>query len=376
MVKLSKDQQKSLDKVTEGINKKFGNGSIMRLGDQMQKFQVEVVSTGSLNLDRALGGGIPLGRSIELYGPQMSGKTTLLNHIIREAQKKYETKLCAIVDAEHAYDVTLAAEYGVDVENLYISQPSSGEEALDIVEALARSGMFSIIGVDSVSALLPTAEADADMAQASIGLQARLMSKALRKLTHVLSESKTTAVFINQLREKVGVLYGNPEVTSGGRALAFYSSVRINVRQGEQLKTKDMVWGHVVKAKVAKNKISVPYKEATVNLVYGKGFDNVAELADVAVEEGVITRSGAWYSLQDGKTDEQGKALTRWQGLEAVKNDIAVDDALFAKLQDLVDLAITRKKAGLVLIVPDDSPEEHEFIARLEGVNTDATDEA
>jgi len=289
------ERQKALQSTLKQIEKRFGTGAIMRLGERPRQ-EVEVIPTGSLALDLALGvGGIPRGRIIEIYGPESGGKTTLALHIVAQAQKL--GGVAAFVDAEHALDPTYARQLGVDVDNLLLSQPDTGEQALEIVELLVRSGAVDVIVVDSVAALVPRAEIEGEMGDAHVGLQARLMSQALRKLTGVLSKSNTSAIFINQIREKVGVMYGNPEVTTGGRALKFYSSIRLDVRRkGQPIKKGDQPIANVVRVKVTKNKLAPPFREAELELYFGRGIDPVADLVTVAVDQGVIEKSGSWFS--------------------------------------------------------------------------------
>jgi len=289
------ERQKALQSTLKQIEKRFGTGAIMRLGERPRQ-EVEVIPTGSLALDLALGiGGIPRGRIIEIYGPESGGKTTLALHIVAQAQKA--GGVAAFVDAEHALDPVYARQLGVDVDNLLLSQPDTGEQALEIVELLVRSGAVDVIVVDSVAALVPRAEIEGEMGDAHVGLQARLMSQALRKLTGVLSKSNTSAIFINQIREKVGVMYGNPEVTTGGRALKFYSSIRLDVRRkGQPIKKGDQPIANVVRVKVTKNKLAPPFREAELELYFGRGIDPVADLVTVAVDRGVIEKSGSWFS--------------------------------------------------------------------------------
>ena len=289
------ERQKALQSTLKQIEKRFGTGAIMRLGERPRQ-EVEVIPTGSLALDLALGvGGIPRGRIIEIYGPESGGKTTLALHIVAQAQKL--GGVAAFVDAEHALDPIYARQLGVDVDNLLLSQPDTGEQALEIVELLVRSGAVDVIVVDSVAALVPRAEIEGEMGDAHVGLQARLMSQALRKLTGVLSKSNTSAIFINQIREKVGVMYGNPEVTTGGRALKFYSSIRLDVRRkGQPIKKGDQPIANVVRVKVTKNKLAPPFREAELELYFGRGIDPVADLVTVAVDQGVIEKSGSWFS--------------------------------------------------------------------------------
>jgi len=292
------DRQKALQSTLKQIEKRFGAGAIMRLGDRPHQ-KVDVISSGSLALDLALGiGGIPRGRVTEIYGPESGGKTTLALHIVAQAQKA--GGVAAFVDAEHALDPTYARQLGVNVDDLLLSQPDTGEQALEIVELLVRSGAVDVIVVDSVAALVPRAEIEGEMGDSHVGLQARLMSQALRKLTGVLSKSNTAAIFINQIREKVGVMYGNPEVTTGGRALKFYSSVRLDVRRrGQPIKKGDQPIANVVRVKVTKNKLAPPFREAELELYFGRGIDPVADLVTVAVNQDVVKKSGSWFSYGD-----------------------------------------------------------------------------
>lgn len=288
-----------LNEALKTIEKEYGKGSIMRLGDRVD-VSVDVIPSGSLALDQALGiGGYPKGRIIEIYGPESSGKTTLALHAIAECQKAGGR--CAFIDAENAIDPVYAKNLGVDIDDLILSQPDSGEQALDICELLVKSGAIDLVVVDSVAALVPQAELDGEMGDASVGLQARLMSKAMRKLAGVMNHSQTTAIFINQLREKVGIMFGNPETTPGGRALKFYSSVRLDVRRGETLKNGQDVYGNVTKIKVVKNKVAPPFRTATVNMIYGQGISHMDEIINLAVENDVIDKSGAWFSYNGEK---------------------------------------------------------------------------
>ncbi|MGI6663040.1 MAG: recombinase RecA [Bacillota bacterium] len=303
------EKEKALELAVAQIEKQFGKGSIMRWGEATQKTTADVIPTGSLALDIALGvGGIPRGRIIEIYGPEGSGKTTVALHIIAEAQKA--GGISAYVDAEHALDPIYARKIGVDVDNLLISQPDTGEQALEIVDALVRSGAVDAIVVDSVAALAPRAEIEGEMGDSHVGLQARLMSQALRKLTAVISKSNSTAVFINQLREKVGVMFGNPEVTPGGRALKFYSSVRLDVRRVENIKQGQDTIGARTRVRVVKNKLAPPFKQAEFDIIFGEGISKEGSLLDVGVAHNVITRTGTWYSYGDTRMG-QGKEAAR-----------------------------------------------------------------
>ncbi|MCR5790847.1 MAG: recombinase RecA [Lachnospiraceae bacterium] len=300
---------KALDAALAQIEKQYGKGSVMKLGDNRKNMNVETIPTGSLSLDIALGiGGIPKGRVVEVYGPESSGKTTLTLHMIAEVQKR--GGIAGFIDAEHALDPVYAQNIGVDIDNLYISQPDNGEQALEIAETMVRSGAVDIIVIDSVAALVPKAEIDGDMGDSHVGLHARLMSQALRKLTAVISKTNCTVVFINQLREKVGVMFGNPETTTGGRALKFYSSVRLDVRRIESIKQGGEVIGNRTRVKVVKNKVAPPFKEAEFDIMFGTGISTTGDILDLAAGIDVINKSGAWYAY-DGQKIGQGRENTK-----------------------------------------------------------------
>ena len=303
------EKLKALDAALGQIEKQFGKGAVMKLGDPYAQMNVETIPTGSLSLDIALGlGGIPKGRIIEIYGPESSGKTTVTLHMIAEVQKR--GGIAGFIDAEHALDPVYAKNIGVDVDNLYISQPDNGEQALEITETMVRSGAIDIVVVDSVAALVPKAEIDGDMGDSHVGLQARLMSQALRKLTAVISKSNCTVIFINQLREKVGVMFGSPETTTGGRALKFYSSVRLDVRRIEALKQSGETIGNRTRVKVVKNKIAPPFKEAEFDIIFGEGISTVGDILDLAADAGIVNKSGAWYAYEGNKIG-QGRENTK-----------------------------------------------------------------
>ncbi len=317
------DKLKALDAAITQIEKSYGKGSIMKLGDSGKNMNVETVPTGSISLDIALGlGGVPKGRVIEIYGPESSGKTTVALHMVSEVQKR--GGIAGFIDAEHALDPVYARNIGVDIDNLYISQPDNGEQALEITETMVRSGAVDIVIVDSVAALVPKAEIDGEMGDSHVGLQARLMSQALRKLTGVISKSNCTVIFINQLREKVGVMFGNPETTTGGRALKFYSSVRLDVRRTESLKQGGEVIGNHVRVKVVKNKIAPPFKEAEFDIMFGKGISREGDILDLAAKENIIEKSGAWYSYAGAKIG---------QGRENAKNYLKENPGVCAEVE-------------------------------------------
>lgn len=330
---IEKDKDKVLDSVLADIEKQFGKGSIMRLGDSSH-LNIEVTPTGSLALDIALGvGGYPKGRIIEIYGPESSGKTTFALHAIAEVQKRGGR--AAFIDAEHALDPVYAKNLGVDINELLLSQPDTGEQALEICEALVRSEVVNIIVIDSVAALVPQAEIEGEMGDNHIGLQARLMSQALRKLSGSINKTKTTAIFINQLREKVGVLFGNPETTPGGRALKFYASIRLDVRRAEQIKDGDRIIGNRTNVKVVKNKVAPPFKSASVDIMYGEGISKDGELIDLAVDINIIEKSGAWYSYKGEKIG---------QGKENVKDLLKKNPELSKEIEDKVRIHFGLKK--------------------------------
>ena len=323
MVKPTND--KTLDQVLLDIEKQFGKGAVMKLGDN-EHHEIDVISSGSLSLDIALGvGGYPKGRIIEIFGPESSGKTTFALHAIAEAQKKGGR--AAFIDAEHSLDPTYASKLGVNINELLLSQPDNGEQALEICEALVRSGAISVIVIDSVAALVPQAEIEGEMGDNHVGLQARLMSQALRKLSGIINKTNTVAIFINQLREKVGVMFGNPEVTPGGRALKFYSSVRLEIRRSEQIKEGADVVGNKTAIKVVKNKMAPPFKTCNVDIMYGEGVSKTGEIVDLAVEAAIIEKTGAWYSYKGEKLG---------QGKENVKELLKNNSKLCTELEGLV----------------------------------------
>ena len=332
----AKDKDKALEQVLADIEKQFGKGAIMKLGSS-EHMEIDVTSTGSLSLDIALGvGGFPKGRIIEIYGPESSGKTTIALHAIAEVQKTGGR--AAFIDAEHALDPVYAQKLGVNINELLLSQPDTGEQALEICDALVKSEAVSIVVIDSVAALVPQAEIEGEMGDSHVGLQARLMSQALRKLSGTISKTKTTAIFINQLREKVGVLFGNPETTPGGRALKFYSTIRLDIRRGEQIKMGDSVIGNKTNIKVVKNKVAPPFKTATVDIMYGEGVSKTGELVDLASENNIIQKSGAWFSYNGEKIG---------QGRENVKQYLKMNPDILEeienKVRDIYNIPLNKK---------------------------------
>ncbi|MFH1760548.1 MAG: recombinase RecA [bacterium] len=332
---MAEEKKKALGMAILQIEKNYGKGSIMKMGD-VPKLSIDAIPTGSLALDLALGvGGLPRGRIIEIYGPEGGGKTTLTLHAIAEAQKKGGT--AAFIDAEHAMDPVYAKRLGVDIDNLLISQPDYGEQALEITETLVRSGAVDIIVIDSVAALVPRAEVEGDMGDAQVGRQARLMSQALRKLTAAIGKSKTLVIFINQLREKVGIMFGNPETTPGGRALKFYSSVRLDVRAKEKIKEGEVIVGTRIKTKVVKNKVAPPFREATFILVHGQGISRVLDIIDIGSHLGVIIKTGAWYSFEEQKLG---------QGIEASKKYLEDNKNILDKIEKRINKIIAENHPG------------------------------
>ncbi len=320
------DKLKALDAALTQIEKAYGKGSVMKLGDSGANMNIETVPTGSLSLDIALGlGGLPKGRVVEIYGPESSGKTTVALHMVAEVQKR--GGIAGFIDAEHALDPVYAKNIGVDIDNLYISQPDNGEQALEITETMVRSGAVDIVIVDSVAALVPKAEIDGDMGDSHVGLQARLMSQALRKLTAIISKTNCIVIFINQLREKVGVMFGNPETTTGGRALKFYSSVRLDVRRTESLKQSGEVIGNHVRVKVVKNKIAPPFKEAEFDIMFGKGISREGDVLDLAADANIVEKSGSWYAYKGAKIG---------QGRENAKTYLAQNPLICEEIENQV----------------------------------------
>ena len=321
---------KTLDQVLLDIEKQFGKGAVMKLGDN-EKQKIDTISSGSISLDIALGiGGYPKGRIIEIFGPESSGKTTFALHAIAEAQKKGGR--AAFIDAEHALDPVYASKLGVNINELLLSQPDNGEQALEICEALVRSGAISIIVIDSVAALVPQAEIEGEMGDSHVGLQARLMSQALRKLSGIVNKTNTVVIFINQLREKVGIMFGNPEVTPGGRALKFYSSIRLEIRKGEQIKLGSDAIGNRTNIKVVKNKMAPPFKSCSVDIVYGEGVSLTGEIVDLGVEAGVLEKSGAWYSYNGEKVGQGKENVKEW-----LKKNTATKEEIEKKIRSYYD---------------------------------------
>ncbi|MEC7693475.1 MAG: recombinase RecA [Bacteroidota bacterium] len=326
---VNSDKMKALQLTMDRLDKTYGKGTVMKLGDEVVE-KIDAIPSGSLNLDLALGiGGYPKGRIVEIYGPESSGKTTLAIHAIAECQK--QGGICAIVDAEHAFDKFYAENLGVDTENLLISQPDNGEQALEIADNLIRSGAIDLLVIDSVAALTPRAEIEGEMSDSSVGLQARLMSKALRKLTGTISKTGCCCIFINQLREKIGVMFGNPETTTGGNALKFYSSVRLDIRRSTQIKDGDAVQGNRTKVKVVKNKVAPPFRRAEFDIMYGAGVSKTGEVIDLGVDQGIIKKSGSWFSYGDTKLG---------QGRDAVKTLLADNPELMEELENKIKEAI------------------------------------
>ena len=352
------EKLKAMEHEISVLEKQFGKGTVMKLGDRVEQ-SVQVIPTGCLTLDAALGvGGIPRGRIIEVYGPESSGKTTVALHIVAEAQKA--GGIAAFVDAEHALDPVYAKKLGVNIDELYVAQPDTGEQALEIVESLVRSGALDVVVIDSVAALVPKAEIDGEMGDSFVGLQARLMSQALRKLAGIINKTGCVAVFINQLREKVGVMYGNPETTPGGRALKFYSSVRLDVRRGEQLKSGSEVVGNHTKIKVVKNKVAPPFRVAEFDIIYGEGISKEGTLLDMAVERDIIHKSGAWFSYKDQRIG-QGRENTRL----FLRDNPEITDEIDAIIRAEI---FSNPSAPVVPEEPGEMPEEEEddLLALLE----------
>ncbi|MDO4177442.1 MAG: recombinase RecA [Bacillota bacterium] len=345
----NEEREKALESAMAQIQKQFGKGAVMKLGDDDARLNIEAISTGSMSLDLATGiGGVPRGRIVEIYGPESSGKTTLTLHVIAEAQKKGGK--AAFIDAEHALDPEYARNLGVDVDVLLVSQPDYGEQALEIAETLVRSGALDVVVVDSVAALVPKHEIDGAMGDATVGMQARLMSQALRKLAGVINKTNTTIIFINQLREKIGVMFGNPETTTGGRALKFFASMRIDVRRVESIKVGDQVLGNRTRAKIVKNKVAPPFKQAEFDIMYGKGISKSGDVLDCAVDAKLIEKAGSWYSYEGDRIG---------QGRENVKDYLESNPQLLDKLEEqLLDmLRESRKSSRDEEEAPDELPE-------------------
>ena len=345
---MDKDKTKALDNALHQIEKDFGKGSIWKLGEASSRLNVEYIPTGSIGLDIALGiGGVPRGRVVEIFGPESSGKTTVALQIIAQAQKA--GGIAAFIDAEHALDPLYARKLGVDIDNLLISQPDYGEQALDIADALVRSGAIDVIVIDSVAALVPKAEIEGDMGDSHMGLHARLMSQALRKLTGIISKSKTTAIFINQIREKVGVMFGNPETTTGGRALKFYASIRLDVRRIEGIKVDNVVIGNRTRVKVVKNKVAPPFRQAEFDIIFGEGISRESGIVDLATEMEILNKSGAWYSYKDSRIG-QGRENVK----EFLRKNPQITEELEAKIRELA----MGGNAPAAAVPDTDEPEE------------------
>ncbi|WP_118972293.1 recombinase RecA [Taibaiella koreensis] len=331
---MSEEKLKALRMTLDKIDKDFGKGSVMKLGDRQQN-EIEVTSTGSLGLDMALGvGGFPKGRIIEIYGPESSGKTTIAIHTIAEAQKK--GGICAIVDAEHAFDAAYARKLGVDVDNLLISQPDYGEQALEIAERLILSGALDVVVIDSVAALVPKSELEGEMGDSKMGLQARLMSQAMRKLTATIARTNCTCIFINQLREKIGVMFGNPETTTGGNALKFYASIRLDIRRISQIKDGDTATGNRTRVKVVKNKVAPPFRQVEFDIIFGEGISKIGEIIDMGVDMGILNKSGSWFSYGENKIG---------QGRDAVKNFLLDNPEFAAEIENKIREGLKAKAA-------------------------------
>jgi recombination protein RecA len=342
------EKQKALDMALMQIEKQFGKGSVMKLGQDNHRFQISAIPTGALSLDLALGiGGVPRGRVVEIFGPEASGKTTIALHIIAEAQKG--GGIAAFIDAEHALDPGYAKALGVNVDELLISQPDTGEQALEIAEMLVRSGALDVVVIDSVAALVPRVEIEGEMGDSHVGLQARLMSQALRKLAGTIKKSNTTAIFINQLREKIGVMFGNPETTPGGRALKFYASVRLDIRKIESMKQGTEIIGNRVRVKVVKNKMAPPFKKAEFDIMYGTGISSEGNILDLAVEQGLVKKSGAWYTYGE---EQLG------QGRENVKQFLGDNPEVSSKIENELRERLNLPKAPIPIDLPEKEPEK------------------
>lgn len=332
---IGSEKLKALKLTIEKIDKDFGKGSVMMMNEKGEK-SMEVISTGSIGLDIALGvGGLPRGRVVEIYGPESSGKTTIATHVIAEAQKK--GGICAIIDAEHAFDSSYAQKLGVDIDNLLISQPDYGEQALEIADRLILSGALDVVVIDSVAALVPKGELEGEMGDSKMGLQARLMSQALRKLTATISKTNTVCIFINQLREKIGVMFGNPETTTGGNALKFYCSVRLDIRRSAQIKDGDNAIGNRVKVKVVKNKVAPPFRSAEFDIIFGEGISKIGEIIDMGVEMGIIQKSGSWFSYDGNKLG---------QGRDAVKALLGDNEGLANEIEGKIRTKLTEMQTA------------------------------